>query len=578
MQYQQPNDAAMKMNTLKIYLLSIVLLLGACKSSYQPLSIPITKDVKTSKAMVITAHPFASQVGLDVLKKGGNAVDAAIAVQFALAVCYPAAGNIGGGGFMVYRDKNGNVKCLDFREKAPMAATTNMYLDADGNVIADLSTTGHLAVGVPGVVDGMWQAFEQYSKLKDWKSLVQPAIDGASYGVILTEREAKGLNAEAKTFDLVNKRKTAFTTNPNWKVGDLFIQKELAGTLKSIRDKGRAGFYEGKVAKTLVKEMQKGNGLITLNDLMDYKAVWRTPITFTYKGYEIVSMPPPSSGGIALMQLMKMIEPYDIQSMGLHSTNSTHLIVEAERRVYADRAAHLGDSDFYPVPIKTMTSSVYLKNRMSDFNPSMATKSEQIKAGQIKESDQTTHFSIVDEEGNAVSITTTLNDGYGCKVIVEGGGYLLNNEMDDFSAKPGEPNLYGLIGAEANKVEPGKRMLSSMTPTIVSKNGKLKAVVGTPGGSTIITSVFQTLINIIDFDMNGFEAVAKPRFHHQWLPDLLYHERNCLDGQVKIALTERGHILSERGAIGRVEAIVYMPDGTISGGADPRGDDDAKGY
>ncbi|MBK8632757.1 MAG: gamma-glutamyltransferase, partial [Saprospiraceae bacterium] len=338
------------MNTLKIYLLSIVLLLGACKSSYQPLSIPITKDVKTSKAMVITAHPFASQVGLDVLKKGGNAVDAAIAVQFALAVCYPAAGNIGGGGFMVYRDKNGNVKCLDFREKAPMAATTNMYLDADGNVIADLSTTGHLAVGVPGVVDGMWQAFEQYSKLKDWKSLVQPAIDGASYGVILTEREAKGLNAEAKTFDLVNKRKTAFTTNPNWKVGDLFIQKELAGTLKSIRDKGRAGFYEGKVAKTLVKEMQKGNGLITLNDLMDYKAVWRTPITFTYKGYEIVSMPPPSSGGIALMQLMKMIEPYDIQSMGLHSTNSIHLIVEAERRVYADRAAHLGDSDFYPVP------------------------------------------------------------------------------------------------------------------------------------------------------------------------------------------------------------------------------------
>ena len=551
--------------------------LASCKTGQQAVNYQITKDVQASKAMVVTAHPFATAVGLDILKKGGNAVDAAIAVQFALQVCFPVAGNIGGGGFMVYRKANGEVFALDYREKAPALATKDMYLDENKEIIANLSTFGHLAAGVPGSVDGMWQAFNKFSKLKDWKTLIQPSVDGSINGIFITDNEARSMNNNAPNFLKANNRPTIYGEK-KWKTGDLFIQKELGFTLKQIRDHGRDGFYEGKVADLIVKEMQKGGGLISHEDLQNYISEWRTPISFKYRGHDVYSMPPPSSGGIALLQLMKMTETFEVKKADWHKPALTHLMIEAEKRVYADRAKHLGDSDYYPVPIKTMSSDAYIRERMQDFNPERASYFEDVRAGVIKESDQTTHFSIVDDEGNAVSITTTLNGGYGSMVVVEGAGFLLNNEMDDFSSKPGVPNLYGLVGAEANKIEPGKRMLSSMTPTIVSKDGKLKAVVGTPGGSTIITSVYQTLLNIIDFEMSAYESVAAPRFHHQWRPEEVIYEKACFTPEVLKTLGKMGHILKERGAIGRVEAICIDDNGNIFGGADPRGEDDAKGY
>ncbi len=564
-------------NKYNILFFFSILILLSCKQNVDIAPIyNITKSAEGDSTMVVSAHPLATAAGLDILRQGGNAVDAAITVQFVLAVCYPGAGNIGGGGFMIYRQANGETATLDYREKAPAAATTDMYLDSLGNPMDEKSKMGHLAAGVPGTVDGMVQAFEKYSTLKDWKKLIEPAITLAQNGFQITEREASNLNEEQSNFVKYNNNKTAFHKT-NWKEGDILIQSELAMTLELIRDQGRNGFYEGVVADLVVAEMKAGKGLITKDDLKNYRSVWRTPITFSYRGHQIISMPPPSSGGIALMQLLKMVEPYDIGSLSFQSAAVVHLMTEAERRVYADRAHFLGDPDFNNIPISAITDSVYIQNRMKDFNPRLASNSQEVSHG-VVESEETTHFSIVDAMGNAVSMTTTLNGGYGAFTVVSGAGFILNNEMDDFSVKPGVANRYGLVGAEANKIEPSKRMLSSMTPTIIEKGGKLKMVVGTPGGSTIITSVFQTIVNVIDFGMSIDDAVQSPRFHHQWLPDEISVEEAAIDIKERKILESIGHKFKVRGPIGQVDAILIDTNNKLKGSADKRGDDDAKGY
>jgi gamma-glutamyltranspeptidase/glutathione hydrolase len=559
-----------------LIILSVILLFRCAEPSSDILTTPV-QGVIGDSAMVVTAHPLATAVGVNILRQGGNAVDAAVAVQFALAVVYPAAGNIGGGGFLVLRKKDGTTDCLDFREAAPIAADRDMYLDDNGEVIENLSLRGHLASGVPGSVDGMQNAHLKYGTLP-WESLVQPAIDLASNGFLLTENEARGLNRVQEALAETN------TVQPgqligNWSAGDTVYMKDLAETLIRIRDLGRTGFYEGETARLIVEEMERGGGIITYEDLTTYKSVWRRPIIGKYKSYRFISMPPPSSGGVALYQLLKMSEPFPLESWGYGDARTVHMMTEAERRVYADRAEYLGDPDFYIVPLDNLTDSTYLMRRMADFNPEKATPSDSIKAGELyQESMQTTHFSIVDPEGNAVAVTTTINGGYGSKVVVGGAGFFLNNEMDDFSIKPGVPNMFGLIGGEANAISPMKRMLSSMTPTIVDRNGQLFMVVGTPGGSTIITSVYQTIINVIDHDMNMQEAVNAKRFHHQWYPDIVVHEQGALSSETSDRLVEMGHHLEEVSAIGRVDAILVDETGKYEGAADPRGDDTAMGF
>ena len=530
--------------------------------------------------MVVSAHPEASEVGVAILKKGGNAVDAAVAVQFALAVVYPNAGNLGGGGFMVYRSAKGDINALDFREKAPASAGRDMFLDSAGKPIVTKSLFGHLAAGIPGSVDGMVEAHKKYGKLS-WAEAVQPAVDLAQNGFKITKRQALELNSLHRDFMKFNPDGTAFINlEKTWEESDLLVQAELANTLKLIQQKGRAGFYDGAVADAIVAEMQKGKGIMTKADLQNYHSVWRKPITGDYRGYKIITMPPTSSGGIALVQLLQSVEPYPLKKWGRNSDSTVQVIVEAERRVYADRATHLGDPDFYKVPKNELLDRNYNKQRMSTFNWNFATPSNSVLAGGVKgkEHEETTHFSIVDRDGNAVSITTTLNGSYGSLVVVKGGGFLLNNEMDDFSVKPGAPNMYGLVGGEANAIAPNKRMLSSMTPSIVEKDGKLFMVVGTPGGSTIITSVFQTIINVIDFEMPMQAAVAAKKFHHQWLPDEVYVEKDALDSLTTEKLKAKGYRILPRGAIGRVDAILKTRWGAYQGGADPRGDDKAIGY
>ena len=529
--------------------------------------------------VVVTAHPEASKVGVEILKKGGNAIDASIAVQFALAVVYPNAGNIGGGGFLVYRDAKGKTDALDYREKAPLKASEDMYWDKNGNAITDLSLYGQFAAGVPGTVDGMVKAHEKYGKL-NWKELVQPAINLAQKGFKITKQQASELTNKHNDFVKYNSKTNALTSKSSWKEGDLLVQKDLANTLKLIQQKGRAGFYEGKTADLIVKEMKRGNGIISHEDLKEYQSVWRTPVSGNYKGFKVISMPPPSSGGIALVSLFQSIEDYPINKWGFQADSTIQVMVEAERRVYADRAEHLGDPDFIKVPQKQLLDKSYNVNRMKDFSFDKATSSSAIKAGEIigKESMETTHYVIVDKDGNAASVTTTLNNSYGSLVVVEGAGFLLNDEMDDFSVKPGTPNLYGLVGGKANAIEPSKRMLSSMTPSILEKDGKLFMVVGTPGGSTIITSVFQAILNVVDFGMTMQEAVAAPRFHHQWLPDQIDYEPNAISENVRESLKQKGYTLKERKPYGRVEGILVNKDGTYQAGADPRGDDKAVGY
>lgn len=529
--------------------------------------------------MVVSASEIASKVGVDILRKGGNAVDAAVAVQFALAVVYPNAGNLGGGGFMVYRSAKGEISALDFREMAPSAASRDMYLDDQGNPIVEKSLYGQLAAGVPGSVAGMVEAHAKYGKLK-WEDLVQPAIKLAQNGFKVTARQARELNSNSKRFREFNPLGTALVKDGEWLEGDMLVQKELAFTLNKIKELGFSGFYEGAVADSIVAEMQRGNGIISLADLKNYKAVWRKPLKGEYRGYEVITVPPPSSGGIALLQLLNSVEPYPLSKWGFNSDSTVQLMVEAERRVYADRATHLGDPDFYNVPQEVMISKAYNTGRMKDFNWNKASLSSDIKAGDAggKESEETTHFSIVDKEGNAVSITTTINGSYGSAVTVKGAGFLLNNEMDDFSVKPGSPNMYGLLGGEANSIGPGKRMLSAMTPTILTKDGELFMVVGTPGGSTIITSVFQTILNVVDFNMSMQKAVTAKKFHHQWFPDRIDVEPNAIDSLTMEKLKAKGYTFHQRNAIGRVDAILKTKWGYYQGGADPRGDDAMWGW
>ncbi|WP_184550510.1 gamma-glutamyltransferase [Mucilaginibacter sp. FT3.2] len=529
--------------------------------------------------MVVCAYPDAAQVGLDILKKGGNAVDAAVAVQFALTVTHPQAGNIGGGGFMVFRSGKGETNTLDFREKGPAGASANMYLDSAGNVIKDMSLYTHQASGVPGSVDGMVEAHNKYGKLK-WADLVQPTIDLARNGFKITKGLANDLNRAKADFIRLNPGKNYLVKDGDWKEGDLLVQEDLAKTFEYIRDKGRDGFYDGIVADELIVEMNTGNGLISKADLKNYHSVWRKAIIGKYKNYKIITMPPPSSGGIALLQLLQSVEKYPLKRWGYNQDSTIRLVVEAERRVYADRSKYLGDPDFFKVPVDSLLKPAYITARMSNFSWDAATPSTSIQPGTFVgyESDQTTHYSIVDRDGNSVSITTTLNDSFGSHIFVKGAGFLLNNEMDDFSSKPGVPNMYGLVGGKANSIQPGKRMLSSMTPTIVEKDGKLFMVVGTPGGSTIITSVFQTILNVIEFNQNMQQAVASKRFHSQWLPDNVAIEKDGVDSATVEKLQSKGYKIVTRGAIGRVDAILKTQWGYYEGGADPRGDDTKLGY
>ena len=533
------------------------------------------KNATFDNACVASAHPLASEIGMQVMKQGGNAFDAMIAVQLALAVVYPDAGNIGGGGFLLARKNDGVLVALDYREKAPANASRNMYLDKDGNVRTGLSEKGHLSSGVPGTVAGLFAAM-QYAKLP-FSELIQPAIDLAENGFAITQKDAESLNGTRKEFEQYSTMPVAFVKKHEWKKGDTLLQPELAETLKRIRDKGSKGFYEGETAKLIVEEMKRGGGLITYNDLKNYVVKERKPVEFDYRGYHIISFPPPSSGGILIGQMLKMIEKYPVREYGFQSVRAVQLMIEAERRAYADRAQHLGDPDYWKVPQKTLLNDAYLIERMKDYDSLHASKSIDIKAGLIHESEETTHISIADKEGNIVAVTTTLNDGYGSKTVVGGAGFLLNDEMDDFSIKPGVPNMYGAIGGDANAIEPGKRMLSSMTPTIVLKNNMPFMVVGTPGGTTIPTSVFQSIVNVIDFDMNADDAVNKPKFHHQWLPDEVMIEES-FPQDVKTQLEKMGYKIVNRVRIGRTELIKILPGGKKEAAADGRGEDGAAGY
>ncbi|HRA12821.1 MAG TPA: gamma-glutamyltransferase [Chitinophagaceae bacterium] len=565
-----------------IYLSPFLLSCNAQKNSsvvaeINPFNYTSSKKVIAENGAVVSAHPLASKVGVVILKMGGNAVDAAIATQLALAVVYPVAGNIGGGGFLVGRLSNGELISIDYREKAPGAATRDMYIDETGKARTDLSQNGHLAGGVPGTVSGLFTS-HQYSKLS-FEKLIQPAIDLAEKGFAITSGEARSFNSIQENLKKYNSVMPAFVKQIAWKEGDTLIQTDLANTLKRIQKNGAAGFYEGETANLLVAEMKRGNGIISLEDLKNYKAKPRTPQTFNYKGYKIVGMGMPSSGGLLMAQMMKMIEGRGIDKMGFHSVQAVQLMTEVQRRAYADRAEYMGDADHYNVPVEMLASDKYLKERMKSYKSDKATPSTEIKP-RIDidvESEETTHLSVIDKEGNAISVTTTLNGGYGSKTVIGGAGFFLNNEMDDFSIKPGVPNMFGAVGGDANAIKPGKRMLSSMTPTLVLKDDKPFIVVGTPGGTTIPTQVFETLVNILDFNMSTEDAVYKPKFHHQWLPDRLDVERGFPQA-VKEALQKMGYTIYERGSIGRTEIIKVLPNGKFEAVADNRGEDAAEGY
>lgn len=543
--------------------------------------LPLIEGCKiiADSCIVVSAHRESSRIGATILKEGGNAVDAAVATGFALAVCYPEAGNLGGGGFMIIRTNNGSTDMLDYREKAPLLSDRNIYLDEQGKVVNGLSTDTRLATGVPGTVDGLINIHSKYGILP-FREVIQPAIDLASTGFPITEAQAKNLNAAREIFKDRNSWEMPLVRDSLFMEGDILRQPELARTLEKIRDSGREGFYSGTTARLIIQEMQKGNGLISQKDLDEYQSVYRDPVSSYYRGFKVISASPPSSGGIILLQILGMIEPWNLKKMGFHSTGTMHLIAEAEKRAFADRSEYLGDPDFNEIPIDSLLNSKYLESRMKNFTEDSATPSIIIRPGEIDgyESTETTHYSVVDKWGNAVAATTTLNGTFGNYIMVDSAGFLLNNEMDDFSVKPGVPNMYGLVGGETNSVGPGKRMLSSMTPVIIEKDGHLFMVAGSPGGSTIPTSVLQVILNVIDFGMNLDEAVDEGRFHHQWLPDYISYEKGKFDALTIEKLRDLGYRMQPRGSIGRVNAIQILPDGRVSGAGDIRGNNMTCGY
>jgi gamma-glutamyltranspeptidase/glutathione hydrolase len=525
--------------------------------------------------MVASASELATRVGVGILRKGGNAVDAAAAVGLALAVTYPIAGNLGGGGFMLVRTADGKTVAIDYREVAPARSRRDLYLDATGKVIPNASTTGYLAVGVPGTVAGLGLAVERYGKLK-WRDVVEPARKLAAEGFPVSHTLARTLKA-SKLGQFRESRRIFLRDGKPYAEGEVFRQPDLARTLARLRDLGPREFYEGRTAELLAEDMRRHNGLITRQDLQAYKPAVRVPVRGTYRGYDIVTMPPPSSGGVALIQMLNMLERYDVGSLGDGSSAKTHVLTEVMRRAFADRAEFMGDPAFVKMPIAGLTSKRYAADLVKGIDLEKATPSAQVKAGRpaAYESPQTTHFSVVDAEGNAVSNTYTLNTAYGSGVTATGTGVLLNNEMDDFTSKPGVPNAFGLIQGEANAIQPGKRPLSSMTPTLVMKDGKLVLVVGSPGGPTIINTVLQTVVNVIDHRMNLRQAVSAPRVHHQWLPDTLQHEPFGMPRDVTDALRRRGHQLApEARYIGDVQAVMVEPGtGFRLGFSDPRSPD-----
>ena len=564
------------------YFLIIALLLISCKNEALKTAVPNPEPqigLITERAMVVSAREEASQIGSDIMQKGGNAFDAMVATEMALALTYPTAGNLGGGGFIVYRTQSGEIGSFDFREKAPLQATKDMYLDTEGAFIKEKSKVGGLAVGVPGTIAGIFAVHQKLGTLPI-KEILKPVIDLAQRGYVVTEKQAKRLEKYKATFEEVNKETSLYTRD--YKEGDTIKNIALANTLTRISQQGRKEFYEGETARKLVDYINSKDGIISMKDLESYEAEWREPIVFDYKDLRVISMSPPSSGGICLAQILKSIEKFPLKKYGHNSTKAIQVITEAERRAYADRSHFLGDPDFVDIPVDELISDAYLKGRMDDFSFDKATLSAAMDHGEIPgyESTETTHYSIVDPFGNAVAVTTTLNGAFGSKLYVKELGFFLNNEMDDFSAKPGEPNMFGLIGGEANAIAPQKRMLSSMTPTIVEKEDSFWMTLGTPGGSTIITSVLQTILNVYEFEMNIQEAVNAPRFHHQWLPDIVLFEPNSFQKETLEELKGKGYTPDEENArvIGKVDGIMVLSNGALEGGADKRGDDTAIGF